>query len=95
MEESNKVDILIGQCIDALADDQANQGANALMELAMLFSLAGFPRSNFNDTRMYIINEAKKRDQCPKLIEMKLKMAEQDMRKLRNNDRAKRNISIH
>jgi len=93
-EEINKIDALIDQCIEALADDSVNQGANALLELSILYAKSGTPKAAFNNIRMYIISEAKKFDQCPKLIEMKLKIAEKEMRKIRNNERPKSRI-IH
>jgi hypothetical protein len=93
-EQINKIDALIDQCIEALADDSVNQGANALLELAILYGKSGTPRAAFNNIRMYIIREAQKLDQCPKLIEMKLKLAEQELRKMRNNERPKSRI-IH
>jgi len=93
-EEINKIDALIDQCIEALADDSINQGANALFELAILYAKAGIGRYSFNNMRLYIIHEAKKMDQCPELIETKLKIAEKQMREMRNNERSKSRI-IH
>jgi len=75
---------LMDDCIDALADDNVNAGAECLVDLANAWARGGMSQNSFNDLRKHLVQEAKKRDQCPQLIDTKLLIAEQNLRKSRN-----------
>lgn len=89
MSYSNPIDQLIEQCVKALADDDINHGAESLIELAIMWSKAGISIQSFYDIRKVIILEAQKLDQCPLLIETKLKLTEKLLRDARNGNKPK------
>ena len=80
------VDRLIEESIDALADDNPTHGAECLVDLAKAFAVTGMGQDSFNNIRYYIIEKAKERDQCPGLIDIKLKLAEQKLQEARNGE---------
>ena len=77
-DDNNEFDDMISEAIDQLASDNVAEGAGALVEIARYMNKAGIPRESFLNIRSYIIQSAKRRDQCPKLIDMKVKSAERD-----------------
>ena len=70
---------LIDDCIDHLCDDNAEFGAESLIELAHIYARAGMPKQVFIDMRQFIINSAVERlgTSATKFIQYKLKTAEQ------------------
>ena len=50
----NKIDLLIEECIDQLADDRVDAGVEALYELAGYWKSAGLPVSSWVDICQYI-----------------------------------------
>lgn len=78
------IDKLIEDAIDALADDNMNTGIDCMIELCAAFGKAGYKKASFNHLRQHIILEARRRDQCPVLIDTKLKLAEEQLRKIRD-----------
>ena len=82
------IDKLIDESIDALADDNPNQGAECLIELAKAWASCGLTQQSFSELRIYIVEQAKRRDQCPRLIEIKLKEAEKQLKRVRDGEPA-------
>ena len=80
------IDGLINDTIDALADDNPNYGAECLVELAQAWASCSLTHASFEAMRIYIVEQAKKRDQCPILIEMKLKESEKQLQRVRNGE---------
>jgi len=78
----DRINDMIDEAINHLADDNANIGAEALVELAKVFAKAGFPQDCFMGIRQYIINEAIARTD-PLFIQEKLKSAEKQLKENR------------
>lgn len=78
------IDRLVDQCIDNLADDNINTGAESLAELAGVWARAGLTYKSFLDMRTYIINEATARTDAF-FIQEKLTIAERKLQNERNN----------
>ena len=83
MIEEYKVDDLINESINALADDNPKVGAETLVELAHIFAKAGMQRESFNNIRKHIIEQAIKRTD-PLFIKAKLEGQEQLLQGQRN-----------
>lgn len=67
----NKIDDLISECIDQLADDRVDSGVEALYELAGKWKSAGLPVESWRDICQYIEQEAiKKSDET--FVQMKI-----------------------
>ena len=67
----NKVDKLIQECINQLADDRVDAGVEALYELAIIWKSAGLPASSWRDICGYIEQSAiKKSDET--FVQMKI-----------------------
>jgi hypothetical protein len=67
----NKVDKLISECIDQLADDRVDSGVEALYELAGYWKSAGLPVQSWRDICGYIEQSAiKKSDE--NFVQMKI-----------------------
>ena len=81
-KEFNSSDSLIEDCICALADDNCDSGADFLCEMANQMASVGCTIDSFLHLRTYVIESAKKRDQCPKLIDMKIALAEQKLKEM-------------
>ena len=77
-----QIDALINNAITELADDNAENGAENLEELAGLFASAGFPRSTFNDIRKHIIESAIQKTD-PIFIKYKLENHERKLQEKR------------
>lgn len=75
MDAADKLNDLIDEAINALADDDITKGADELIELAHIFAKAGAGQSSFMSIRQYVINEARERT-CAPFIEEKLKLVE-------------------
>ena len=80
------IDKLIDDCIDSLADDNANIGSECLVELAKAFAVTGMELESFLNLRTYIVQQALQRDQCPRLIETKLIESEKQLQRSRNGE---------
>ena len=76
------VDNLINDAINELADDDATKGAEALEELAQLWSSAGMSQEGFNDLRKHIINSAVRKTDAY-FIKAKLEIHEQNLQQYR------------
>jgi hypothetical protein len=81
----DQINELVDDCIDDLCDDNAEQGAGSLIELAHIFARAGMPQSSFMNMREFIINSAVERlgTAATSFIHYKLQVAEQDAKKTR------------
>ena len=79
-DASDKLNDLIDEAINALADDNPEVGAESLVELAHVFAKAGTGMKSFLNIRQHIVQEAIGRTSRP-FIEYKLVAAE---RKLQN-----------
>jgi hypothetical protein len=81
----DQINELVDDCIDDLCDDNAEQGAGSLIELAHIFARAGMPQSSFMNMREFIINSAIERlgTAATSFIHYKLQVAEQDAKKTR------------
>ena len=81
------VDDLIDECIDNLCDDNAETGAESLVELARYWSKAGMPIETFYDIRKYIVDQSINRlgSQATDFIYYKLKQAEKSLEDARNH----------
>lgn len=81
----DEINELVDDCIDDLCDDNAELGAESLIELAHIFARAGMPQKAFMDMREFIINSAIERlgTAATAFIHYKLQVAEQDAKKIR------------
>ena len=79
------INALIDQAINALTDDNAEHGAEALVELAHYWAKAGLTQKSFADMRHYIIRSAIERlgKSATAFIHMKVMVAEQQLKKQR------------
>ena len=77
------IDNLINDAIKQLADDNPNEGAEALQELAILFNKAGIGRESFNHIRKHIIEQAVERTSAY-FIKIKLESFEHKLQESRN-----------
>ena len=78
-----QLDALIQSAIDALADDNINTGAEALVEIAQVWAKAGIPQSSFADMRLFIVESAKKKTSAL-FIDEKLRLSERKLQASRN-----------
>ena len=78
-----QLDRLIQSAIDALADDNINIGAEALVELAHIWAQAGIPHSSFLEMRKYIIESAQIKTSAI-FIDEKLLLSERKLHAGRN-----------
>ena len=74
-DPADKLNDLIDQAIDALANDDPEKGADALTELAHVFAKAGTGVEPFRNIRQHIIQEAEKQTSAV-LIKEKLTIIE-------------------
>lgn len=81
-KNNGAIDKLIDEAIDGLSDDNIKIGADALAQLATLWSKAGLTLNSFLDIRQYIINEATQKTSAL-FINEKLKIAEKTLRESR------------
>ena len=93
-EEDDKFNLAIDEAIDHLADDDPNQGASALLEIAMMCAKAGYSQSSFEGIRANIVSEAKRRTDAI-FIDEKLLNAERLLQEQRNGSRIITNIVCH
>jgi len=93
-EEGDRFNAAIDEAIVHLCDDDPNQGAGALVEIAHMWAKAGFPISSFMEVRQYIVNEAKSRTDAI-FIDEKLLSAERQLQEQRNGSRIITNIVRH
>ncbi len=84
MSNGKWLDKLIDECIDNVASDDINSGAESLFELAGVWAKAGMPLTSFQDMRKFIIDQAKERTDSH-FIDTKLKLAERKAQNERNN----------
>lgn len=77
-DPSDRINDLIDEAIDSLADDDISKGAEALLALAQSFAKAGLGIDSFQNTRQYIINEATAKTDAV-FIQEKLKIIEREM----------------
>lgn len=82
---SDDINDLIDECIDALCDENAEYGADSLAELATLWARAGLTQRSFADVRQYVKNSAKERlgASSAYFIEYKLQKAEKKLQNKR------------
>lgn len=73
------IDNLVDECIDNLASDSINSGAESLIELAHIWAKSGLGMRAFLNMRQFIINEASDRTDVL-FISEKLKLAERKLR---------------
>ena len=78
-----QLDRLIQSAIDALADDNINIGAEALVEIAGVWAQAGIPQSSFAEMRVFIVESAKKKTSAL-FIDEKLRLYERKLQASRN-----------
>lgn len=83
MITEDHINLLIDMCIQALSDDNIEQGADQLYELAVIWARAGLTQKSFADIRKYIINEATAKTDAH-FIHEKLKIAERKNYERRN-----------
>ena len=79
-------DSLVNDAIKQLASDNINDGVDCLVSLAHVFAKAGCRIESFLDMRKYIIKEAIKMTDAY-FIETKIKLAERQLREMRNGNR--------
>ena len=79
----SEVNKIIDSCIDNLADDSIDVGADSLFELAIIWAKAGMNEQSFLDMRKYIVKQAKLKTN-ELFIDEKLRIAEKKMALLRN-----------
>lgn len=78
----DKINDIIDEAIDSLADDNISVGADALMELAIIFARAGLTKESFMGIRKFVIDQAIERTDII-FIQEKLKTAEQKLQESR------------
>lgn len=61
LDDSDQINKIIDEAIDAFSDDHIKEGVEALRELAHLFKSAGTDSQSFADLAKYIENEAVER----------------------------------
>lgn len=86
-DAADKLNDLIDECIGDLCDDNAEHGAESLVELAIIWARAGMPQSSFADMRSHIVNSAIERVGSASFIQYKLKLAEQSLNRTRSHTR--------
>ena len=93
-EQDDRFNAAIDEAIVHLCDDDPNQGAGALLEIAQMWAKAGLPQSSFTEVRQHIVNEAKARTDAL-FIDEKLLNAERLLQEQRNGSRIITNIVCH
>ena len=88
MDKADKLNIMIDEAINALADDNIEHGAEALVELAQMFANAGASLQSFANVRQHVVQEAEKKTSVH-FIREKLKCAE----RILQNDRPSKESS--
>lgn len=96
MIDDDYINGLIDDCIDDLCDDNAELGAESLVELAHIWAKSGLGIQSFANIRQHIIQSSIERlgTQATAFIGYKLQLAEHNLRKERNKS-AHSNIIIH
>lgn len=93
-EEDDRFNRAIDEAIEHLSDDDPNQGAEALLEIARMWAKAGLTQSSFEGIRTHIVTEAKARTDAV-FIDEKLLNAERLLQEQRNGTRIITNIICH
>jgi hypothetical protein len=81
MMTEDKLDSLITEAINHMADDNAKMGVEALVEIADVFAQAGMPQPLFYGIRKHIIDQATTKTDSRFILE-KVKLAEKEHQRL-------------
>jgi hypothetical protein len=81
MITEDKLDSLMSEAINHLADDNPKMGVEALVEIADVFAKAGMPQEIFYGIRKHIIDQATAKTDSLFILE-KVKLAEKAHQKL-------------